>query len=260
MWKWEAEGRAKAVVGILHSAYEHHSRYAWVTQQLRSQQYHVIMGDLPGHGIENHVHNDLVETYTNYVKKLIEVCEHENLPYFIIGHGFGATLLLRLLQKEKIECAGIIITSPWLSLQHQPPKISSVLNKLNPSAKVDHSIDPRLLTKSDDRIKEFEADEKYSAVITPAWYNDIQLLMRTIEQSPKAMQNVPTLFMLGSHDRVTNIDYAKLWIAHQHLDELQFKVWKNCYHDLLQEPERRQIALYMDAFMNNVLRSIGYIV
>ena len=30
MWKWEAEGQPKAVVVIIHSAYEHHRWYAWL--------------------------------------------------------------------------------------------------------------------------------------------------------------------------------------------------------------------------------------
>ncbi|MET1013120.1 MAG: alpha/beta hydrolase, partial [Paenisporosarcina sp.] len=34
MWKWEAEGQPKAVVAIIHSAYEHHRRYAWLIEKL----------------------------------------------------------------------------------------------------------------------------------------------------------------------------------------------------------------------------------
>ena len=52
MWKWEAEGQPKAVVAIVHNAYEHHSRYAWLIQKLRSGGFHVVTGDLPGHGAE----------------------------------------------------------------------------------------------------------------------------------------------------------------------------------------------------------------
>ncbi|MEG0386151.1 MAG: alpha/beta hydrolase, partial [Solibacillus sp.] len=50
MWKWEAEGQPKAVVAILHSAYEQHHWYAWLIERFRSAGFHVVMGDLPGHG------------------------------------------------------------------------------------------------------------------------------------------------------------------------------------------------------------------
>lgn len=53
MWKWEAEGQAKAVVVFIHSAYEHHRRYAWLIEKLRMSGMHVITGDLPGHGEES---------------------------------------------------------------------------------------------------------------------------------------------------------------------------------------------------------------
>ena len=50
MWKWEAEDKPKAVIVIIHSAYEHHRRYAWLIEKLRSSGFHIVIGDLPGHG------------------------------------------------------------------------------------------------------------------------------------------------------------------------------------------------------------------
>ena len=50
MWKWEADGQARGVAVVIHSAYEHHRRYAWLIEELRSRGFHVIAGDLPGHG------------------------------------------------------------------------------------------------------------------------------------------------------------------------------------------------------------------
>ena len=46
MWKWEAEEKPKAVIVIVHSAYEHHRRYAWLIEKLRSSNCHIVMGDL----------------------------------------------------------------------------------------------------------------------------------------------------------------------------------------------------------------------
>ena len=51
MWKWEAEGEAKAVVVMVHGAMEHHRRYGWLIEMWRLSGFHVIMGDLPGQGM-----------------------------------------------------------------------------------------------------------------------------------------------------------------------------------------------------------------
>lgn len=46
MWKWEAEGTAKAVIVMVHGSMEHHGRYKWLAQMWKSSGYHVVMGDL----------------------------------------------------------------------------------------------------------------------------------------------------------------------------------------------------------------------
>ena len=35
MWKWEAEGEAKAVIVMVHGAMEHHRRYGWLIEMWR---------------------------------------------------------------------------------------------------------------------------------------------------------------------------------------------------------------------------------
>ncbi len=75
MWKWETEDHAKAVVVIIHSAFEHHRWYAWLIEKLRVEGYHVVMGDLPGHGEEgkySRIHNETVNEYIKYIKNLME--------------------------------------------------------------------------------------------------------------------------------------------------------------------------------------------
>ena len=37
MWKWETEGQPKAVIVIIHSAFEHHRWYAWLIEKLMTE-------------------------------------------------------------------------------------------------------------------------------------------------------------------------------------------------------------------------------
>ena len=111
MWKWETEGKPKAVIVIVHSAYEHHRRYAWLIEKLRSSNYHIVMGDLPGHG-ELKKSKKFIRTfelYKNYINQAIQVAVTYDLPIFLMGHGLGATLLMKVLRKLEIEYAGVIL-------------------------------------------------------------------------------------------------------------------------------------------------------
>lgn len=264
MWKWEAEGQPKAVVAIVHSAYEHHSRYAWFIQKLRTSQFHVVMGDLPGHGAEvnakEYIHKEKFETYIAYVKKLLEVAIADGLPLFIIGHGLGATLVMRVLQTEKVECAGVVLSSPWLHLDHHPPKFSNMLAKLSSSMKINHQIDIEMLTRNYDVYVDLREDEHYNSMIAASWYRDLQHLMKEVSQSERSIQDVSVLLHSAGEDKITSIEEAKNWLLNQPLSEMQYKKWHRLYHDIYQEPEREEVFLYTESFMHGVLRSLGYIV
>lgn len=264
MWKWEAEGQPKAVVLIVHSAYEHHNRYAWLIQKLRNSGFHVVTGDLPGHGEEavGKVHDDQFDKYMKYVKKMLAVGISDNLPLFVIGHGLGATLTMHLLQTEKIECAGFIFSSPWLALHHQPPKFSTMLTKLTTSmsTKVDHEIKIEMLTRNEELYAEAWEDLHYHPTVTTAWYKALQAFMKTITQHEGTIRDVPVLIHTAGQDKIADASYAKKWLIHQNLTEFQYKEWKYLYHDVYQEPEREEVYLYTESFMDNVLRSLGYIV
>ena len=262
MWKWEAEGQPKAVVVIVHNAYEHHSRYAWFIQKLRSSNFHVVMGDLPGHGEQEGrtIHDEKFKTYVKYVKKLLDIGIADGLPLFIIGHGLGATLTMHVLQNEDIVCAGVVLSSPWLQLNHQPPKYSNVLTKLSSSMKVKHQIEIELLTRNTELYIEARDDKNYSSIVTAGWYRELQMLMKSVSQYEGRIRNVPVLLHTAGNDKITETDVARAWLLHQKLTEFQFKEWKGLYHDVYQEPERDEVFLYTEAFMHSTLRSLGYIV
>ncbi|BAQ12055.1 lysophospholipase [Bacillus sp. OxB-1] len=262
MWKWEADGQPKAVAVIVHNAYEHHNRFAWLIQKLRASGYHVVTGDLPGHGEESgrRIHNESFRTYEEYVKKLIDVGLADHLPLFVFGHGLGATLVARLLQMEKLEIAGLILSSPWFSLKHQPPKFSAMLTKFSSSMKLNHEISIEMLTRNYDVYVDAQSDRLYNPVVTALWYKELQTFMKSVFQHEDTIQDIPVLLHLGGSDQLSDIAYARSWVWKQQLSEIQVKQWKRLYHDIYQEPEREDIYLYTEAFMDNVLRSLGYVV
>lgn len=263
MWKWEAEGQPKAVVAIVHNAYEHHSRYAWFIQKLRSSGFHVVMGDLPGHGEQatKSFHDEKFSTYLRYVKKLLDVGIADGLPLFVVGHGLGATLVARILQREKIECAGVVVSSPWLQLHHHPPKYSSVLSKLtSTSMKLNHEIGIEMLTRNHELYVETREDPHYSSMVSASWYRELQSFMKTVLHHEGVIQDIPMLLHMAGEDKITDVEVAQLWLLNQKLSELQYKKWKRMYHDVYQEVEREEVFLYTESFMHGVLRSLGYVV
>ena len=263
MWKWEAEEKPKAVVVVVHSAYEHHRRYARLIEKLRSSNCHIVMGDLPGHGElvkPDSVHEESFDEYYDYIKKALKVALEYDLPIFLLGHGLGATLIMRIFNKLEIECAGLILTSPWLELKKTPPKWTNALAKLSVQQKIHHDIHLKELTRNYEVFRLLQDDHVYRSIITNDWYRELHLLMKSIQHSTDSIKNIPILIMTAERDKIIENAPVKSWLKKQELTEFQWKEWKNCYHDLYLEPEREEIFAYSHSFINNVLRSIGYII
>lgn len=261
MWKWEAEGKPKAVIVIVHNAYEHHRRYIWLIQKLRSDGFHVVTGDLPGHGEEGvEVHTEAFKDYRRFIKKMIRTGLDEDLPLFLFGHGMGATFLFRLLQMEHIECAGMICSSPWLALEHNQPIREKMLTKWSQTSIVDHEITIDQLSCNQEFIEEFEEDPLYVPVVTASWYRELQALMKSVMQPDLIIQDIPLLVHLGELDHVSDREHTRRWAFAQSLSELQYKQWKEARHDVLQEPNREDMYAYTQSFINNVLLSLGYVI
>lgn len=267
MWKWEADGQAKAVIAILHGAYENHRWYAWLIEKLRMEGFHIVMGDLPNHGVNTgfgRVHDEEFKLYNKYTRNLIENAFSYNLPTFLIGHGLGATLILHTMHKKQYECAGIILTSPWPQLKLLPGKLTNTLTSLSTltgNIKVTHPITFEKLTRSVEGREEMKDDRPFVSVVSVKWYRELQQMMRNLVFMPKGeFPNMPILMMTGERDVITETRQTRNWLHQQEFSEFQFKEWENCYHNLFHEVERDEIFMYIRDFLNNGLRRIGYII
>ena len=266
MWKWEADEQPKAVVAILHSVYEQHKWYAWLIAKLRSNGFHVVMGDLPGHGEQSkksRYHDEEFTDYYKHMQLLMTVAKEYELPIFIIGNGLGATIAQRMLQKGKVECAGVVLTSPWQHLKLHPGKMVtalSTLGSLTANMKMKHEIPISLLTRNGDAYVELKDDRTEKLGVTVQWYREYQNVIKRLKDTEQLYPNVPTLMMVGGQDQVIDIVAAKQWLLAQRLTEFQFKEWTLSNHGLYFEVEREDVFAYTKDFMNNVVRSLGYVV
>ncbi len=126
--------------------------------------------------------------------------------------------------------------------------------------KLNHEIGIELLTRNVELYVDADEDNRYNPNITAAWYKELQAFMKSVFYYEGSIEDIPMLIHTAGADKITDIAYTKKWLIHQGLSEFQYKEWKWLYHDVFQEPEREEVYLYTEDFMNNVLRSLGYIV
>ncbi len=267
MWKWEAEEEAKAVIVMVHGAMEHHRRYGWLIEMWRLSGFHVIMGDLPGQGMTTRSRRGHIDSFDEYifeVKDWIQAAYQFNLPVFLIGHSMGGLISIRLLQEEKLNLAGVVLSSPCLGLVNPPPKMtnlfSSVLNVVAPSFKVNSGLTIDMATRNDEVREADMNDTLYITKVSVRWYHElIQAIQFAFENNDK-IQDLPFLVMQGGEDKIVNKHTVREWFNDVPLSEKRFKEWPKCYHEIFNEPEREEVFEYAKDFFNSQLKAIGYIV
>lgn len=118
---WLPDGKAIAVVQIIHGMAEHGGRYARIAQTLTDAGYAVYAQDLPGHGrtarapdelghFADHAGWPYVISHINQLRQHIEH-EHQQLPLFILGHSMGSFLLQDYLIEHGRGLAGAIFSA-----------------------------------------------------------------------------------------------------------------------------------------------------
>ncbi|PLR79444.1 phospholipase [Bacillus sp. V3-13] len=267
MWKWEAEGEAKAVIVMVHGAFEHHRRYGWLIEMWRLSGFHVIMGDLPGQGMTTRSrrgHIDSFDEYLTVVKDWIEAAYQFNLPVFLVGHSLGGLISIKLLQEEELNIAGVILSSPCLGLVEYPSKmlnmISLGLNFILPALRIESGLTVEMATRNDDVRDADLNDSLYVTKVSIRWYREMMRAMKEVFENMEATQDIPMLVMQAGNDKIVNKANVKDWFNQVPLSEKRFKEWPNCYHEIFNEPERDDVFEYAKDFVISQLKVIGYLV
>ncbi|MBS4200086.1 alpha/beta hydrolase [Bacillus sp. FJAT-49732] len=265
MRKWEAYENPKAVMVIVHGAMEHHGRYGWLIENWRLNGFHVIMGDLPGQGLTTRSSRGHIHSFDEYIKEVyswIKEAETFALPIFLLGHSMGGLTAIRLLQNIKVEIKGVLLSSPCLGLVEYPSvpinALSVGLNWILPELKVNSLLDIDLVTRNDDIKERALNDSLYVTKVSVRWYRELLKAMKAAFTKLSNFPNVPLLVLQGGDDKIVNKTDVKNWFNQLTISEKLYKEWKNCYHEIFNEPERERIFDYAKSFVEIRLRQIGY--
>lgn len=267
MYKWEAEGDAKAVIVIVHGAMEHQGRYKWLVEMWRSAGYHVIMGDLPGQGLttrSSRGHINSFEEYLIEVKDWIQSAYEYHLPIFILGHSMGGLISIRLLQEAQVNVAGLILSSPCLGLVSYPAKAkhaaSALLNIAYPSFKATTGITIDMVTRDPEIRESSSNDSLYITKVSVRWYRELLDNIKEAFENIPELDDVPMLLMQAGDDKIVDKRPVKEWFNYTLNSEKAYKEWPGLYHELFSEPERENVFFYAKGFVENRLRNLGYVV
>lgn len=254
MWVFETQDPSpKATVVIVHGSGEHHGRYDWLTKQWLGSGYHVIIGDLPGHG-ENPEIRGHVDSFTKYIDTValwVERAATFQLPIILFGHSLGGLAVVRTLQEHVCHPDLVILSSPCLGLFLPPPiwltRLLSPVNKWAPSFRVTvkKSADNSLATRNKEILEKDAMDPYINKKVSVRWYFELEKAMKEAFVKTQAFPNVPTFILQAGDDRIVSKKAVYEWFQSIPVKEKYYKEWPGLYHEVFNEPEREEVYHFL---------------
>ena len=111
---WSPPETPRAVIAIVHGLGEHSGRYAPLGYDLASRGFAVHALDLRGHG-RSDGERAYVRSFAGYLDDVERFLEHSRIPdvpFFVLGHSMGGTIVTLACVTGRIKADGIILSGP----------------------------------------------------------------------------------------------------------------------------------------------------
>ena len=244
---WLPSDKPTALLIVVHGFGEHSSRYGThFAEFYTSSNIGVFSFDLPGHGkshgIKGHIANpsELLEIIDHLIKQIKD--EYPQTPLFLYGHSFGGEVALWYTLVRNPLVNGVIVTSLLIGPKDAVPPLklllAKLMDKIMPSFTMDNGINPKLLSRDAEVVYKYITDplvhRKISAKSGMMVINRGQWILEHAKDNRNKM-----LVMVGSDEGIVNKDaidqFCKI------APNVTHKIWPNLYHELHNEPEKKQI-------------------
>ena len=243
---------------IAHGAGEHSGRYAAVAGRLVEAGYAVYALDHQGHGrsagpraLVRRMDLALVDLHTLVAGA---AQKQGGRPPFLLGHSMGGTIATAYALQWPENLAGLILSSPLLSLPQVKPPLGLVvglLSRVAPRLGLSQ-VDPSLVSRDPEQVKAYEADPLVLHGKLPA--RTVGELVRTTRSFPKqaADLKLPLLIMSAGADRIVEPAGAEMLYERAGSADKTLKVYPGLYHEIFNEtePDRTQVIDEMIAWLD----------
>lgn len=264
MWKWETEYEPKGVVVVIHDMLEHHEYYNGLISQLRSSSYHVITGDLPGHGQTTRVHKGHITDFYQYVDRVLEwfeMTKEYHLPTFVIGQGLGGLISLELIKQHNINIDGVILLNPLLSFKqsfmNRKNTLMTSVRTTSDETKFNPGIKMKYFTSDKNYLERYENDELLVKKVSYHWYKTVINQMKNTAENIDELPDVPVMAIFTNENEIIEPFISSNYVKKLMSRELQVIMLDSEDHSIFQREETETPYYYLEKFFDSQLFRIG---
>ncbi len=236
----------RAIIILVHGIGEHIHRYNdWATL-FNSDGIFVLGADLPGHG-RSEGRRGHIRSFSEFFEVIdLLVAESASqfpgVPQFIYGHSMGGNIALNYILKKKPSFKGAIITSPWLKLSTEPPRllllVAQGLRSVFPSMLQNTGLITDYLSHDPEVIRKYRRDPMVHGKISVALFLGSRGSAAWNIENAGSLE-LPTLMIHGKEDKICSPKGSEIFASRA--DKAEFVLWDEGFHELHNEPFRLEV-------------------
>ena len=277
--EWNPEGEVKAVLQICHGMVEYIKRYDEFAQYLCDQGWYVVGNDHLGHGKSIQAKSEygfFNARYGNacvigdiHTLRLRTMKKYPDVPYFMLGHSMGSSLLRQYIQMYGSGLSGAVLMGvvsdhrkAELLLGKRLCRLLAVFRGWHYRSKlVDKMVNGPFnkrfkpahtradwVTSDRERLEAYVADPLCSFMFTVNAYYSMfsgMISMQRKESVYMIPKNLPILFVSGADDPVGSFGKGVRKVYEKYraagIQDVTLRLYTGDRHEILNETDRQQV-------------------
>jgi len=277
--EWKPDCEVKAVLQISHGMVEYIKRYQEFAEYLAIRGFYVVGNDHLGHGKSvqsreeygffHEIQGNACVIGDMHQLRLITEKKYPNIPYFMLGHSMGSTLLRQYIRRYGKGLAGVILSG---SVANKPPALlktakslcwlmakskgwhyrSKFIDDLSLGAYNKNYKQPETradwVTSDWDQLQSYVNDPLCSFVFTVnGYYHMFDGMMQLQDKEAQLLipRDLPILLAAGEQDPVGNFGIGIKEIMEEYrelgMKDVTMKLYPNDRHEILNERDRYDV-------------------
>jgi acylglycerol lipase len=240
----------KAIIVFVHGIGEHIHRYDYWAGLFNREGIGFAGVDLPGHGHSDGRRGDIKSfvLLEEMLDLMIKSCNQTfpGCPVYLYGHSLGGGIVLYYLLHNDSKVKGAVVTSPFLKLAFEPPKIKlflvSVMKNLFPGLIQPSGLDADQISHDKAVVEIYKADPLVHDKISVRLFADALMAAKYSFVHASELK-IPVLLLHGSDDLITSPEGSREFAGKTNMTEL--KIWDGGYHELHNELFKEDVFKYI---------------
>ncbi len=254
---WQpAQMPVRGVVVITHGIRDYALRYQRFADQLTKQGFAVFAQDLRGHahsGGERQRFDSMARMVADTDMIVNEAKQRfPKVPLVVYGHSLGGLITANYSLNHADKLSGVVLSGAALMRPHSVSGFSAALAKtvafVSPGLRV-VQVDDSEFSKDKSVMAALAKDPLVSRDKLPAATAAATLKAIADVQQRMGQLKLPLLVMYGTADSVNPIEGSQAFVQAVASNDKTLKTYPGVYHDMLNEPERDQIAADIIAWL-----------